>query len=73
MRVAMVVLCIVATTFFLRVLAALVKEGLRWSPAVLTAHSARLNRSTQRGKLIEMKPAAQQSKELAGTSQRLAR
>jgi hypothetical protein len=73
MRVALVILCIGATTFFLRVVAALVKENLSWHPIAMTSHSSSFSRSRRRGKLIEMKPAVQKWTEPARAGKSMAR
>jgi len=52
MRVALVLLCIGAVAFLLRVLAALLRDGMR-SPASIQIHFAKFNPS-RRGELIEM-------------------
>jgi hypothetical protein len=72
MRVALIILCIGAVMFFSRVVAALLKEGLSWRPIVGTAHSAKFNRSTERGKLLEMKTAGQWQKQPVGTGKQMA-
>jgi hypothetical protein len=54
MKVALVILCIGAVTFLLRVLGALVKEALSWRPGVDTVPFAPFNSSRQRTELIEM-------------------
>jgi hypothetical protein len=53
MRVALALLCIGAVAFLLRVLAALVREGIG-SPAAVQVHFAKFNPSRRRGELIEM-------------------
>jgi hypothetical protein len=52
MKLALALLCIGAVAFLLRVLAALVREGVS-SPAAVPVHFAKFNPS-RRGELIEM-------------------
>jgi hypothetical protein len=54
MTVALVILCVGAVTFLLRVLAALVTEGMNLHPSTVKVHFARFNPSRRRGELIEM-------------------
>jgi hypothetical protein len=54
MRVALVILCVGAVTFLLRVLAALVTEGISSPSKTVGVHFARFNPSRRRGELIEM-------------------
>ena len=52
MRLALALLCIGAVAFLVRVLAALLREGMS-SPSSVNVHFAKFNPS-RRGKLIEM-------------------
>jgi hypothetical protein len=54
MRVALVILCVGAVTFLLRVLAALVTEGINSPSKTIGVDFARFNPYRRRGELIEM-------------------
>jgi hypothetical protein len=54
MRVALVILCVGAVTFLLRVLAALVTEGINSPSKTVSVDFARFNPYRRRGELIEM-------------------
>jgi hypothetical protein len=58
MRAVWAVLCIGAVTFLLRVLAALVREMVNWSPHTVKVHFAKFSPHKRRGELIEMKSEA---------------
>jgi hypothetical protein len=72
MRVALVLLCIGAVTFLLRVLAAFVKEWMSMAGSEPRVHFAKLNPSRQRGELVEMNPEANKRKVAMRTTERMA-
>jgi hypothetical protein len=72
MKLALVVPCILAMPFFLRVLVALVQEERSWHRPAVLAYGAGLSRSTRRGKLLEMKAGDQGQEQSMGTGNRIA-
>ena len=59
MSIGLSVLCICAVAFLLRVLVALVKEGMRSAPLAAKFHFARFNPSQRRREVVVMRPIAQ--------------
>ena len=72
MKVVLVLLCIGAVTFLLRVLAAFVKEWMSMAGSEPRVHFAKLNPSRQRGELVEMNPEAHKRQVLTRTTERMA-
>jgi hypothetical protein len=72
MKIALVVPCILAVPFFLRVLMALVQEALNWHRAAVPTYDAGLSRSARRGKLLEMKAGRQGQERSMSTGKRIA-
>ncbi len=72
MKIAVVVPCILAVPFFLRVLVALVQEKRSWHRPAVLAYGAGLSRSTGRGKVLEMKAGGQGQERSMGTGKRIA-
>jgi len=72
MKIVLVVLCIGAVAFLLRVLAALVKEGVRFPPGTVRVHFAKFYPTRRRGELIEMDPPVHQRRLPTGTDERIA-
>ena len=72
MKIALTILCIGAVAFLLRVLAALVKEGVRVPPSTVRVHFAKFHPTRRRGELIEINPPVQGRKPPTGTDQRIA-
>jgi len=72
MKIALLILCICAVAFLLRVLAALVMEGMRVPPGGVTVHFAKFNPSRRSRQLIVMNPEAEQPRFTAGTHSRIA-
>lgn len=72
MKLALVVLCIGAATFLLRVLAALVREYKSPVPRTLKTCLAKFRAPRQQGELIVMDPEAMASRFPAKTGQRIA-
>jgi hypothetical protein len=72
MKVALLILCIGAVMFLLRVLVALVKEGLSWPKTVNTVHGAKSNSSRQRGELIQMESEEQERRPPLRAGKRMA-
>lgn len=60
MKVALLMLCIGAAMFLLRVLVALVKEGLSWPQTANPVHVAKSNWPGQRGQLLQMESEEQE-------------
>jgi hypothetical protein len=54
MKVALLILCIGAVTFLLRVLVALVKEDVSWARTMKTLHFLKFRSSRQREEPIRM-------------------
>lgn len=71
MRVALVVLCISAIGFLLRVLVAFIREGIDL-PQTLKFYLARFDPPRRRGIVIQMKPEARESNSRTGTNNRIA-
>ena len=72
MKVALVLLCIGAVTFLLRVLAAFVKEWTSMAGSEPGVHFAKPNPSRQRGELVEMNPEANKRRVAMRTTERMA-
>ena len=73
MKVALLMLCIGSAMFLLRVLVALVKEGLSWPQTVNTVHVAKSDCSGQRGQLLQMESEEQERRSSSRTVKRMAR
>ena len=65
-------LCVGAVVFLLRVLAALVKEGMSLPPRAVQVHLAKFNPSRKRGELIEMNSETHDRKGPGRTGERIA-
>jgi hypothetical protein len=72
MKIALAILCIGAVAFLLRVLAALVKEGLRLPPSTVRVHFAKFQPTRRPEKLVEMNLPVQRRKFPTGTDERIA-
>jgi hypothetical protein len=72
MKVALLLLCIGSAMFLLRVLLALVKEGLSWPQTVNTVHVAKSDCSGQR-RLLQMESEEQERRSSSRTVKRMAR
>jgi hypothetical protein len=72
MKLALMVLCVGAVAFLVRVLAALVLEAKSTAPRAMRAYHARFHPLGKRGELIEMKPHAVTHRFSARTGQRIA-
>jgi hypothetical protein len=65
MKVALLILCMGAVTFLLRVLVALVKEDQRWPRTMDTVHCVKFRPSRQREEPIRMDSELQAGKGMA--------
>ena len=72
MKLALMVLCVGAVVFLLRVLAALVQESKSPAPRAMKAYHAKFLPPRKRGELIQMTPDAVTRRFSAGTGQRIA-
>jgi len=72
MRVALILLCIGAVTFLLRVLAALVKEAMSKQPRDMRIYVAKFRAPGRRQGLMLMNPGAQKRISSPGTGERIA-
>jgi len=72
MRVALAILCVGAVAFLLRVLAALVKEGMSLHSSAVRVHLAKFNPSRKRGELIEMNSGTLDRNSPGRTGERIA-
>ncbi len=67
MKIFLALLCIGAVAFLLRVLAALVREGVRLPPSTVRVHFAKFHPTRRRGELIEMDPPVHERRLPTGT------
>jgi len=72
MKLALIVMCVGAVAFLLRVLAALVQESKSPAPRAMKAYHAKFHPLRKRGELIKMTPDAVTRRFSAGTGQRIA-
>jgi hypothetical protein len=72
MRVALIVLCIGAVTFLLRVLVALVRDAASQQPRDMQVYLAKFRPSIRRRKLMLVNPGAQKRTSPPGTGERIA-
>lgn len=72
MRIAIAVLCIGAVTFLLRVLVALLREGMNLPSQAVKFYLAKFSPSGRRGELIVMSPQSRGCEYPTGTDQRIA-
>jgi hypothetical protein len=72
MRVALILLCIGAVTFLLRVLAALIKEAMSKQPRDMRVYLAKFRAPIRRRKLMLVNPGAQKRTSPPGTGDRVA-
>jgi hypothetical protein len=72
MRVALLVLCIGAVTFLLRVLVALVRDATSQQPRDMQVYLAKFRPPIRRRKLMLVIPGAQKRRSPPGTGERIA-